>query len=181
MKNIKDYLVTQDDFAHIIDGIETGMNEQLVSGLTNSTRAVLASLIHESAKQPILYVTHQLSQAQKVYEELLSMSEDESKIHLYPANELLAAEIVSSSPELKAQRLEALKNWQKHEKGVMVVPVSALKRLLPPKEIVEQFQVYFKVGEEKPLEEAIKDVQRLGYKMVDLVNAPGEMSRVVEL
>ncbi|GEN44737.1 transcription-repair coupling factor [Alkalibacillus haloalkaliphilus] len=177
MKNIKDYLVTQDDFAHIIDGIETGMNEQLISGLTNSTRAVLASLIHESAKQPILYVTHQLSQAQKVYEELLSITEDESKIHLYPANELLAAEIVSSSPELKAQRLEALKNWQKHEKGIMVVPVSALKRLLPPKELVEQFQVYFKVGEEKPLEEAIKDVQRLGYKMVDLVNAPGEMSR----
>ncbi|MDQ0352659.1 transcription-repair coupling factor (superfamily II helicase) [Alkalibacillus filiformis] len=177
MKNIKDYLVTQDDFSHIIDGIETGMNEQLVSGLTNSTRAVLASLIHESAKQPILYVTHQLSQAQKVYEELLSIAEDESKIHLYPANELLAAEIVSSSPELKAQRLEALKNWKKHEKGIMVVPVSALKRLLPPKELVEQFQVSFKVGEEKPLEEAIKDIQRLGYKMVDLVNAPGEMSR----
>ncbi|GAA0467202.1 transcription-repair coupling factor [Alkalibacillus silvisoli] len=177
MKNIKDFLLNQDDFAHIIDGIEGGMNEQLVSGLTNPTRAVLASMVHESTDQPILYVTHQLSQAHKVYDELVSVVEDDQEVYLYPANELLAAEIVSSSPELKAQRLEALKQWQKSQKGILVVPISALKRMLPPKELIDHYKLKLSTGDIMPFEETVRQMQSLGYKMVDLVNAPGEMSR----
>ncbi|MDQ0158453.1 transcription-repair coupling factor [Alkalibacillus salilacus] len=177
MQNIKEYLSLQDDFATIIEGLEQGMNEQQVSGLTNPSRAVLAGIVAESLERPIVYVTHQLQQAQKVYEELSAVSEDEQDVHLYPANELLAAEIVSASPELKAQRLEALKLWRQRGRGILVVPISAFKRLLPPASMLDRYEVTLTTGEEAPPEQMIENMHHLGYKMVDLVDAPGEMSR----
>ncbi|MET3683758.1 transcription-repair coupling factor (superfamily II helicase) [Alkalibacillus flavidus] len=177
MKNVKDYLALQDDFTTMIAGLEHDMNEQQVSGLTNPMRAVLAGVLAESTERPVVYVTHQLSQAQKVYEELSAVADEPEDIHLYPANELLAAEIVSASPELKAQRLEALKLWRKRQQGILIVPVSAFKRLLPPAEMLDHYEVSLTVGEESPPDDVVANMHHLGYKMVELVDAPGEMSR----
>ncbi len=174
---MKEFLKNQDDFIHMIDGVENGMNEQLVSGLTHTSRVALASVLQESTNRPIIYVTHQLTQAQKVYDDLSSIAQDDHEIFLYPANELLAAEIVSSSPELKAQRLDVINQWQKRKQGIMVVPVAALKRVLPPKELMEQLEVEIEQGKEYPFEATVNRLISLGYKMVDLVNAPGEVSR----
>ena len=49
--------------------------------------------VYEKTKRPILIVTHNLLQAQKLYEDIVQFYGEED-VYLYPANELIAAEIV---------------------------------------------------------------------------------------
>ncbi|WP_077623907.1 transcription-repair coupling factor [Sediminibacillus massiliensis] len=175
MQGIKDFLKSHDDIHSIIAGVSAGLKEQLVSGLTGSARSLLTSLISESAKKPILLVTHQLMQAQQLYEDLVEVS-DASKVHLYPVNELIASEIAIASPELKSQRIEALNKWMTNETGILVAPVAALKRILPPSHYWGKYQLPYEVGKEIDIDEHLSFLIEMGYERVDMVSTPGEIS-----
>ena len=177
MKNIKQYLLEQDDIHHIIEGLESGMNEQLVTGLPSAARLLLISLLFEASKRPVLVVTHELLQAQKLYEEMLAISEHQDQIFLYPVNEWFAAELMTASPELKAERLDTWTRWKQNKAGIMIAPVAALKRALPPSHLNEQDDLMIKVGEEYPYEQFVTQLFDFGYKFTDMVTTPGEMSR----
>ncbi len=177
MKGLKDFLSQQDDFLHIMDGINGEMNEQLVSGLTQSLRSFLMVTLQESTKRPVIVVTHQLNQAQKLYDDLTSIAENPDEIYLYPVNELLPAEIMSASPELKSQRLDARNRWQEKQRGVFIVPVAGLKRLMPPKEASNRISLTFKTENEYALDNVMGELVTMGYKVTDMVSAPGEMSK----
>ncbi|SER17079.1 transcription-repair coupling factor [Piscibacillus halophilus] len=177
LQNIKTYFTLQDDIVNLLEGLQSGMSEQLVAGLTTSTRQLLATILQEETGRPLLYVTHNLTQAQKAYDELASISKNPDSVLLYPVNELLAAETETASPELKAQRLEVWEKWQTNQQGILVVPVAALKRVLPPADVSEQASVEIKAGQEYPFEETMEQLVNLGYKVTDMVTAPGEISR----
>lgn len=175
MQGLKEFLKKQDDVHSIISGFSSGMQEQFAAGLSGSARSVLVSLLEESTKRPILLVTHQLVQAQQLYEDLLGIS-DAEHVHLYPVNELIASEIAVASPELRSERIEALNHWAQEKTGVLIAPVAALKRILPPPFYWEQYQLNFKVGEAIDLEAYLKGLVNVGYERADMVSSPGEFS-----
>ncbi|MBM7573154.1 transcription-repair coupling factor [Aquibacillus albus] len=175
MQGIKHYLKDQDDIYSIIDGVSSGLTEQLVAGLSGSARGFLASIINESVNKPMLLVTHQLTQAQQLYEDLLEITERKN-VHLYPVNELIASEVAVASPELKSQRIDALTNWLNMESGILVTPVAALKRVLPPLSYWEKYRLEFKIGEEIEIDSYLSSLIEMGYERVEMVSTPGEFS-----
>ncbi|SEB20094.1 transcription-repair coupling factor (superfamily II helicase) [Thalassobacillus cyri] len=175
MQGLKKYLHGQDDIHSIASGFTTGMQEQMVSGLSGSARSALVSIVNESLERPILLVTHQLVQAQQLYEDLQEIAEAE-KVHLYPVNELIASEIAIASPELKSQRIESLNNWLKQGSGILITPIAALKRILPPKPYWERYRLPFKVGEEIDVENYLTRLVEMGYERTGMVASPGEFS-----
>src|SRR5690606_11937224 len=114
---------------------------------------------------------------QKLYEEMLAISEHQDQIFLYPVNEWFAAELTTASPELKAERLDTWTRWKQNKAGIMIAPVAALKRALPPSHLNEQDDLMIKVGEEYPYEQFVTQLFDFGYKFTDMVTTPGEMSR----
>ncbi|WP_042220777.1 transcription-repair coupling factor [Oceanobacillus manasiensis] len=176
MKGINKYLKSKEDIQSIISGIESGMKEQLVAGLSGSARSILVSILNESTKRPVLLVTHQLVQAQQLYDDLSEIMEEDT-VHLYPVNELIASEIAIASPELRSQRIESLTSWAKKETGVLIAPVAALKRLLPPTNYWEKYQLVFKLGEEIQIDNYLSSLIDMGYEHASMVASPGEFSR----
>lgn len=174
MKSIHRYLADKEDIRSILDGMEAGMKEQLVAGLSGSARSLLVSVVNEAMSKPILLVTHQLSQAQQLYDDLIELTRD---VHLYPVNELIGAEIAISSPELRSQRIEALSNWLRKKTGILIAPIQALRRILPPVDYWEKYVLNFKVGEEIDLEAVLKMLVHMGYESASMVAKPGEFSR----
>ena len=177
MKGLKDYLSLQDDFVHIINGIKGEMREQLVSGLTNSLRNFLMVMAHESTNRPVVVVTPQLNQAQQLYDDLQGLTENPDQLYLYPINEMLPAEIMTASPELKSQRIEAKKRWQEKENGIFIVPVAGLKRLMPPKQTASDLSLTIETGKEYSLDDTMARLVTMGYKVTDMVSSPGEASK----
>lgn len=107
MKGIHSFIQSQKDIQTIIEGINSGLNEQLVAGLSGSARSLLVATLYQSVQRPILLVTHQLTQAQQLYDDLSEFI-DEDEIFLYPVNELIATDLAIASPELKSERIESL-------------------------------------------------------------------------
>ena len=86
MKGLKSLFLDQEDVHSIISGVQEGLKEQLIAGLSGSSRTVLTAAIYEQMKRPILFITHNLLQAQKLYDDIVNLlSEDD--VFLFPANE----------------------------------------------------------------------------------------------
>lgn len=111
----------------------------------------------------------------KIYDDLIQLI-DEEEVFLYPVNELIAAELAVASPELRAQRLEVLNYWCGRKKGIVIAPIAALRRLLPPKDVWQRYQLRFRVGEQMDVEHCLKQFIAMGYERVSVVSTPGEFS-----
>ncbi|KKB35287.1 transcription-repair coupling factor [Bacillus thermotolerans] len=175
MKSLQEILLQNNDIQLVLNGVAGGIKEQLVSGLSGSSRALFIAAAYERTDKPIIVVTHNLLQAQKLYDDLLQFV-DEQEVYLYAANELIAAEISIASPELRAQRIEVLNHLVQREKGIYVVPMAGFRKLLPPKEEWARLQKTLTVGEDIDLDETMNRLLQMGYQRADMVDAPGEFS-----
>ncbi|RCW63049.1 transcription-repair coupling factor [Saliterribacillus persicus] len=175
MQGTKQFLTNNDDIYSIISGINSGMKEQLVSGLSGSARSMLAAIVNEQVKRKMVIITHQLTQAQQLYDDLSEIAEDNS-VYLYPANELLASELAVASPELKSQRIEAITKWIDSDKGILIAPIAGVKRILPPLAYWKKNQLATQVGETISIEAYLKVLIEMGYSREDMASSPGEFS-----
>jgi transcription-repair coupling factor (superfamily II helicase) len=175
LKGLRSLFLQQEDVRSIISGVEEGLKEQLVAGLSGSSRTVLTASIYEQMKRPIMLVTHNLLQAQKLYDDLVNLvSEDE--VFLFPANELIAAEMSIASPELKAQRIEALNYWSTNKHGILIVPIAGLRKIVPPMSRWRSYQLLLKLGQDLEVDALLNRFVRMGYVRAEMISTPGEFS-----
>ncbi|WP_040206558.1 transcription-repair coupling factor [Neobacillus jeddahensis] len=175
MEGLKSLFLKQEDIHSIIAGVEEGLREQLIAGLSGSSRTVLIASIYEQTKRPIMLITHNLLQAQKLYDDLVHLL-SEKEVFLFPANELIAAELGIASPELRAQRIEALNHWSKQKQGVIIVPMAGLKKIVPPMSLWKQYQLSLKLGEDLHIDQMLETFVKMGYSRAEMVTTPGEFS-----
>ncbi|WP_141434184.1 transcription-repair coupling factor [Bacillus sp. 03113] len=174
MSGLNELFYEQDDTSAVISGIDGGLKEQLVAGLSGSARTIFLASIYEKTKKPMIVITHNLLQAQKLYEDFSNMLNED--VYLYPANELIAAEVSVASPELKAQRIEVLNHWIQKKNGITIVPMAGLRKILPPVELWKQNQLVIQEGADIQVEETLEKLIRMGYVRTDMVSSPGEFS-----
>lgn len=175
MRAFANYLFEKEDVQSIIAGLSSGMKEQLVAGVSGTSRSLFLAALKKGIKKKSILVTHQLIHAQQLYDDLIELSDD-SNIFLYPVNEFIASEMVISSPEIQSERIRALTSWLKSENGILIAPIAALKRMLPPKHYWEKYSTKLLVGDTLDVETFIHTLFDLGYERVDKVSAPGEYS-----
>ncbi|MBO9131304.1 transcription-repair coupling factor [Bacillus sp. 165] len=159
----------------VITGLEEGLKEQLVSGMAASSRSLMMAALYKKTNRSQLIITHNLYQAQKIYEDLSSLL-NEDEVWLYPVNELIASEIGVASPELKAQRLEVLNYLCENKKGIIIAPAAGLRRFLPAKDVWARHQISFAVGDEIDLERMLLELNHMGYERKSMVETPGDFS-----
>ncbi|WP_053369050.1 transcription-repair coupling factor [Bacillus sp. FJAT-27245] len=175
MEGLKALFLDQEDIQSVISGVEGGLKEQLVAGLSGSSRTVLAASIYKQTGRPILLVTHNLLQAQKLYDDISSLL-PEREVYLFPANELIAAEMSIASPELRAQRIEVLNDWSTGGKGILIVPAAGLRKILPPREVWAGYQFRISTDKDLDIDEALEAFVKMGYVRSEMVATPGEFS-----
>ncbi|MDN4076247.1 transcription-repair coupling factor [Fictibacillus terranigra] len=175
MLGLKQLYSKSDDFHAVLTGLKENLKEQLVAGLSGSARTLLIASLYEQTGQTQFVITHNLYQAQKLYEDLCSLL-PEDEVFLYPVNDLISSEIAIASPELKAQRLEVLNFLSHKDKGVIIAPIAGVRRFLPPKNVWKQSQIDFETGMDIDVEHVLNTLVAIGYERVSMVSAPGEFS-----
>lgn len=163
------------DFKNIAAGTKSGMREQLISGLSGSSRQLLMAALYQDQQRPLLVVTHNMFSAQKIADDLQEILSPEDVL-LYPANELVAAESAVSSPETLAQRIEMLHRCARGFRGIVVAPLSGVRRLLPAPEVMADARIVLHDGGTIELEPFLARMIELGYERVERVERRGEMS-----
>ncbi|WP_342527487.1 transcription-repair coupling factor [Chryseomicrobium sp. FSL W7-1435] len=158
-----------------IDSLRAGTDHQLITGLTGSARTLLGKQIYEETNQSVLIVTPNLLHAQKVKDDYTRIM-GEDRVFLYPADELIAADMAIASPELRAERIETLDYLSMNKKGVYIIPVAAFRKKLTPRTEWEQLTLTLREGEEIEPERLIQTLVNLGYTRQGMVSSPGEFA-----
>ena len=175
MNALEKFMVTLPETVTIRERLPR-VDRQLVTGLTTSAKAlVLAGLVKDHARR-LVVVTHNMYQAQKMYDQLESLIGPEQTL-LYPIDETLAGELsVTSSPELLASRIETRARLLDQTGGVLVVPLGGLRRYMPSPEDWTASQLRIKPGQELNLAAFGETLIAIGYERTATVTAPGEFS-----
>ncbi|WP_199623948.1 transcription-repair coupling factor [Paenibacillus alkalitolerans] len=175
MKRLLEAVSRDRDISSVVDGIESGLKEQMVSGLSGSARSVMIAALHSRLRRPIVVMTHNMFGAQKLAEDLEECLEP-GQLLTYPANESIATEAAVSSPELVSQRIRTLSKLSEGFRGVTVVPYAGIRRLVVPSDVFAEAHADAAVGATQPMEAFLERLSRLGYDRVERVESKGEMS-----
>lgn len=174
MADIKKILADSPDVKALLDTIGE-QRTQLITGLAGSARTLIISTILEKKKRPVILVTHNLFHAQQLMEDFSDFIAEE-KLHLFPVEEMLYAEMAIASPEARTDRVAALNFLLSGEPGIVIVPLAGVRKLLPPKAIWENARFEIKQGGELDPTQVARKLVDMGYIRQQLVGSPGEFS-----
>ncbi|MBM7580653.1 transcription-repair coupling factor [Jeotgalibacillus terrae] len=175
MKTLVNGLIEDQQIRSVIEDLDLERGEQLLSGLSGSARSTFMAAVYEQHKRPLMIVTPNLLSAQKLYDDLAQSVAEES-LYMYPANELIAAEMSIASPELLAQRLEAMNHLAVSGRGVYIVPMAGLRKIVPPKDQWVNHQFTLSIGHDIDVDQTLSALIKMGYQRADMVSSPGEFS-----
>lgn len=174
---IRQLLYDTKEFQSVVSGVKSGMKEQLITGLTGSSRTFFISGLQEQLNETILIITHNLLQAQKVHDDLTEWL-PKTPVYLYSSSDLVSVELSVESPEFRASRIEVLNALieQNEQTKIIVAPISGLRRLLPPKQLWQEYQFTLSVGDDIEFNHFFERLVTSGYLRTSFVSKPGEFS-----
>lgn len=159
----------------LIADLKKGQDHQLISGLSGSARPIFYQTVWAESNTPLLVVAPNLLHAQRTYDDLVKLMGEEL-VHLYPADELIAADVSFSGPELRAHRIDTLDHMKNIGKGIYITPVAGMRKLMPSHEQWEFSTLRTHTGDEVDAEEWIGKLVAMGYSRTPMVTTPGEFA-----
>ncbi|MCG7337471.1 transcription-repair coupling factor [Sporosarcina sp. ACRSM] len=175
MEALIDLFLQEKEIGKLKEELQAGKDCQLIAGLSGGAKSIFFKALQQTLEKPILIISPNLLQAQRTYEDLVKML-GESFVHLYPAEELIAADFSVSSYELRAQRIDTLDHMARVGKGIYITPIAGMKKWLPTKEQWLSSALFTKVGETIDIDEWLVQLVAMGYTRQDMVTAPGEFA-----
>jgi transcription-repair coupling factor (superfamily II helicase) len=148
-------------------------HRQLITGLSGSAKTNLIAALSQSTKKKILIVTDTLAKCDEMVEDLQNILPP-SMVTEFPVEEVLAAEVATSSPEYKAARVQSLASLLDDSPQVVVTSVSGTRRYLPTPETFSKSHLQVSLGDELNLTQLQILLYQMGYLPVKMVSAPGE-------
>ncbi len=172
--NINEIFASDSGVTTVVDALQKG-SRQLVTGLLEPAKQLFLSTIIETKSAPILYVTDSLARAEHVYN-LFKEEQSEIDTYWFPAEEIIAAEVATSSPNYRTARIQFLSALATSKTGIFITSTSGLRRLVPePKDVIEA-RITLEVGTEYEFQTLISDLNALGYQRVEQVEKKGEFA-----
>ncbi|HEX5564277.1 MAG TPA: transcription-repair coupling factor, partial [Sporosarcina sp.] len=175
MEALTDLFLREKEIGTIVEELENGKDRQLIAGLSGGAKPIFIHALKKMLHKPMLIVSPNLLQAQRIYEDLAKLVGEEN-VHLYPAEELIAADFSFSSFDLRAQRIETLDHMGRIGKGIYITPIAGMRKFLPQKERFFSSCLETSVGDELAIEDVLTKLVQMGYSRQQMVTAPGEFA-----
>ena len=147
----------------------------MLTGLVGSSKTLMIAKLLKDKKVPQLIVESDLYHAQQLQSDLENIIED-TRIELFPVEDMLVAEMATSSPEYRAQRVSALTALTSENPVIVVTTVAGIRRFLPSVEYWKQHEIQLEIGKEVDPAELEKKLFEMGYIRSNMVNAPGDFA-----
>lgn len=148
-------------------------DKQLVLGLNNAAKWLAIMAAKEAHHRCVIYVSNDFY-ARQLADELSPLTKE--AVHVFSTNDIVIAEMATTSPEIMAERIQALDFICSNEAGIVIIPTSSAKRRLPYKSVWEAQHLTFKVGDIIDYDALLRALADMGYHREDQVEKPGDFS-----
>lgn len=168
-------LTKASEFLGLLKGLEKGLEQQIVFGLTGSQRALLMAGLTEVSPGPMLIITTGEAEATALVGDLAGLL-PKREIMFFPVWQSMALEVFSQHDDVANQRLKVLETLIKGGAPVVVAPIESLMRRLVPVETYRRGRLKIQMGDQVNLEELQRFFMLHGYQRGELITAPGQFS-----
>ena len=146
-----------------------------VVGLNKKVQASYVWNFFGVQNKNLIVVTSSIYEANLLYKDL-SYSHD--NIYLYPMDDFLVSETLSSSPDLMASRIDTLNELVKNDDlKIVITNLTGYLRFLPTKELWKKSNIKIEKNVTLKRENIIKTLNVIGYKKDSLVTKTGEYAQ----
>lgn len=168
---LQDFMRQAPEYQQVVAA--TNKTRQLITGISGSARTLMISTLFQDNAQSMLVVTDTAFHAGQLVDDLQNLLDDE-QVFNFPAEEMLATEIATSSPESRADRVRALHALQGETPVIVVTDLAGLRRYLPQPEIFKQASLDIKTGGDYEMSTLQAKLHEMGYVHEQLVARPGD-------
>jgi transcription-repair coupling factor (superfamily II helicase) len=168
-------------FAPLEQALGQGATGACLTGLVEGSRGLLLDLLVARGAGPFLLVVPD-DAALEAYSRDLSafatlLGHDPRRIVVLPALDADPYDGIAPHPEVCRERVVALDRLARGELDLLLVPVRALLQPLPTVERWKSWSRVIRRGDELAPDRFVLTAMGLGYRRVDIVGGPGEVSR----
>lgn len=174
MKPLISNVVQQDERFKELSAV-FGQKNLLITGLNPSAKVVMMAEQYLTQDRQMMIVTNNLYQAERLENDLAQLVPAE-ELYKYPVQDIMIEEFSTKSPDLMSERIRALTRLSNDGKGLFIVPINGLKKLLSPKELFQAHVIQLVVGEDIELETLQQQLVDMGYMRRNQVTTVGEFS-----
>lgn len=174
MVKLTQYLANLSQYQAIVKGLKP-KTRQLITGMSGSAQTLFLDALFQGIQKPLLIVADTLHHMSQIADDFANIV-PEDQIFEFPVEELVAAEVATSSPQYRAQRVKALHALQTGKPVIVITSVSGIRRRLPDPKTFQAAQLNVKKGDHFKLEHLRLMLHQMGYLHKNLVSAPGEFA-----
>ena len=127
------------EFKQVLTAIQKHQR-QLITGISGSARTLLLTALQKNLNQPQLVITDSLFHMQELAADLENLLPEE-KIYQFPVEEVLAAEVATSSPNYRLQRVQALNALINNKPAIVIASTAGLRRNIVAPELFKQAEL----------------------------------------
>jgi transcription-repair coupling factor (superfamily II helicase) len=174
-------LLTASFFETLTRRVKDGGGGTCVSGLTEGARALIVTLLARETKRKLLVIVPDDAALDHWRRDLAAAAAltggDPGRTAILPALDADPYGGLAPHPEVVRDRVQVLQKLAHDEVDLLVTPARGLLNPLPsPAEWDDRLRTIRKDDTLAP-DEFVLDAIKLGYRRVDIVSAPGEISR----
>lgn len=125
MNSILKELEKSQKYLDLIKSIENKKSPIDISGLTDVAEVALLTAINEHTKRPIMFITYNEVQAQKLIDDFKFFTD---KVHFFPKKDIVTYDYVAESKDLPYERIEVLNKINKEQNIIIVTSIEAVKQ-----------------------------------------------------
>lgn len=171
---LESFIEKTNEFKQVAQQWQPG-KRQLITGISGSARTLLLAGLLHTRKQPILAVTDSLSHMEELADDLTDLL-GANEVYQFPVEEVLAAEVATSSPNYRLQRVQALNALNSGQPVVVVASASGLRRNVVAPDFFAQSTLKIAVGGDLDPEKARNRLSAMGYQLQKMVLRPGDFA-----
>jgi transcription-repair coupling factor (superfamily II helicase) len=145
-------------------------------GLWGGARALVLGEVARTLHRPLVVMTTTLKEAEELTADLRFFL-DQDRVHLFPEPEVPPFQPVSPPLEVRAERMQRLRELRDGALKALVLPIGALFRRLLPPEALDAATVHLYSHRIVPPEQVVELLEGGGYRSVPQVEEAGEYSR----
>jgi transcription-repair coupling factor (superfamily II helicase) len=168
-------------YAALERALRAGADPVATSGLTGPARAVALTLLLARTGRKVLLVAHDDAAVAGWQRDLVAVAtlvgRDPRGIVVFPALVADPYNDIPPHPEVERERIRALARLTRGDLDVLLVPAPALLSWLPSRAELSGGVRVVRAGDQLAPERFLLESLRNGYRRVDTVAAPGEISR----
>ncbi len=144
-----------------------------ILGLSDVTKACFAEIIKEERKRPLLLVTYNELQAQKLHKNIKALNKDAIYI---PKKDIVTYSYDAQNMDILYARIDGIMKLYNNEMDIAVVSIETLMQPILSKKDMQNSVLKIMTANEYKIEEIKEKLVSIGYERNDLVEGKGSFS-----